>query len=119
MKEPLKSYIDATNTHNFDNVEKLIDKNAEYIFSGTTLFGVDEIRAYFEKTWSKIKDEKYWATDVKWIHESNDTMICLYRYNFSGYMNGTFITGGGRATNVFIKSKVAGEWKLIHEHLSK
>jgi len=119
MKDPLKQYIDATNTHNFDEVEKYVHKDAVYIFSGKVVSGIEDIRAYFEKTWSQIKDEKYWATDVSWIHEDENTMICLYQYNFNGYLDGKFIEGSGRATNIFTKCATTNEWKLIHEHLSK
>jgi ketosteroid isomerase-like protein len=119
MKEPLKQYIDATNTQDFDEVEKYVHQDAVYIFSGQEVKGIKDVRAYFEKTWSKIKDETYWATDVQWIHEDDQTMICLYQYHYNGYFDGKFIEGSGRATNVFIKCAVTNEWKLHHEHLSK
>ena len=119
MKEPLKQYIDATNTHDFDEVEKYVHKDAVYIFSGKVINGIKDIRAYFEKTWSQIKDEKYWTTDACWIHEDDNTMICLYQYNFNGYFDGKFTCGNGRATNIFVKCATTNEWKLIHEHLSK
>jgi len=119
MKEPLKQYIDATNTHDFDVVEQYVHSNAVYIFAGQEMKGIQTIRAYFEKTWSQIEDEKYWATDIEWIHESEQTMVCLYRYNYKGYFDGKLIEGSGRATNVFTKCTTTSNWKLIHEHLSK
>lgn len=119
MKEPLKQYIEATNTHDFDEVEKYIHEDAVYLFSGKEMKGITAVRHYFEKTWSQIEDEKYGATDIQWIHEDDQTMICLYRYHFSGYIDGKLIEGGGRATNIFTRYPSTGEWKLIHEHLSK
>ena len=119
MKEPLKQYIEATNTHNFDEVERCVHEKAVYIFSGNEMKGIDTIRSYFEKTWSNIQDEEYWATDIEWLHEDDNNMVCLYQYNYKGYLDGKLVEGFGRATNVFIKCKLTGEWKLIHEHLSK
>jgi len=119
MKEPLKRLIDATNTHNFDKVEKYVHENAVYLFSGTEMKGMEAIRAYFEKTWSTIKDEEYWATDIEWLHEDENTMVCLYQYNYKGYVNGKLVEGAGKATNIFIKCSSTNHWKLIHEHLSK
>jgi len=119
MKQPLKQYIDATNTHNFDEVEKYIHEFAEYVFSGTVVSGAVAIRDYFETTWSRIKDEKYWATEIQWIYETDTTMICLYRYNFNGFIDGKQVQGGGRATNVFTICPDTNQWKLLHEHLSK
>lgn len=40
----------------------------------------------------------------------------MYTYHYSGYVDGEFNSGSGRATNVFVL--LDGEWKLIHEHLS-
>jgi len=119
MKEPLKQYIEATNTHNFDEVEKCVHEHAVYIFSGKEMKGIEIIRAYFEKTWSTIKDEAYWATDIKWLHEAENTRVCLYQYNYKGYVDGKVVEGFGKATNIFIKCACTGKWKLIHEHLSK
>ena len=119
MKEPLKQYIEATNTHDFDVVERYVHQNAVYIFNGNEMKGLENIRAYFEKTWSRVKDEEYWATDIEWLHEDENTMVCLYRYHYKGYFDGKLVEGSGQATNVFIKCLSTNQWKLLHEHLSK
>jgi len=119
MKEPLKQYIEATNTHHFDAVEVCVHQNAVYIFSGKEMKGMEVIRAYFEKTWSRVEDEEYWATDIEWLHEDENMMVCLYQYNYKGYHDKKLIEGAGRATNIFIKCASTNQWKLIHEHLSK
>lgn len=119
FKQPLKSIIDATNTHNFDEVKKYVHKDAFYIFSGQMLTGLETIRAYFEKTWDTIKNEEYWATDVTWLHDGNTSKTCVYQYNYRGYVDGKIIEGHGQATNVFVKCEQTKDWLLIHEHLSK
>ncbi|MCG1023618.1 YybH family protein [Sutcliffiella horikoshii] len=113
----LNQYIKATNTHNFDQVEKLLHANVVYWFTNKSCTTMEEIRAFFEKAWDTIKEEVYSAKDVQWIAVDEHTATCLYTFHYEGYMNGEFISGSGRATNVFVKEE--GQWKLIHEHLSR
>jgi len=119
MKTPLKEIIEATNTHNFDEVEKLLHQDAVYTFSGTEMKGLEKIRAYFEKTWSNIEDEEYWATDIQWLHDGEESKTCIYQYNYKGYVKGALVEGFGKATNVFVKCAEKNRWLLVHEHLSK
>ena len=118
MEEILKRYIDATNTHDFNEVAKCLSENAVYYFTNKTCIGIEEIKAYFENTWSIIKDEKYWATNVNWLHSDENNLICVYQYNYSGYINNKHVDGFGRATNIFTKEISTNRWVLIHEHLS-
>ncbi|WP_339148792.1 MULTISPECIES: nuclear transport factor 2 family protein [unclassified Sutcliffiella] len=113
----LNQYIEATNTHNFDNVEKLLHANVVYWFTNSSCTTMEEIRAFFENAWDTIKEEIYSAKDVEWIAVDEHTATCLYTFHYEGYLNGEFISGSGRATNVFVKDE--GQWKLIHEHLSR
>lgn len=116
-QQALEQYIAATNTHDFSNVEKVLHPQAVYWFSDKTCTSLPEIRSYFENAWNVIKEEVYAATDVQWISADQHSATCLYTYRYEGYSNGKFVSGSGRATNVFVKTE-AGEWKLIHEHLS-
>lgn len=113
----LTQYIEATNTHNFEKVEQLLHPNAVYWFTNKSCTTMEEIRAFFENAWDTIKEEVYSAKDVQWITVDERSATCLYTYQYEGYMNGEFISGSGRATNVFVKEE--GKWKLIHEHLSR
>ncbi|MCG7317865.1 YybH family protein [Brevibacillus laterosporus] len=114
--EILDKYIEATNTHNFDEVKKLLHPNALYYFSNRTCTTHQEIQAYFENAWSIIQNEIYKAQDIQWLHKGNDSATCTYTYCYEGYMNGKYTSGQGRATNVFVKDTIG--WLLIHEHLS-
>ncbi|MGG1445316.1 nuclear transport factor 2 family protein [Brevibacillus laterosporus] len=114
--EILDKYIEATNTHNFDEVKKLLHPNALYYFSNCTCTTHQQIQAYFENAWSIIQDEIYKAQDIQWLHKGNDSATCTYTYCYEGYMNGEFTSGQGRATNIFVKDTTG--WLLIHEHLS-
>lgn len=115
-RQALTQYIDATNTHQFDNVKELLDVDAVYWFPNKTCTTIEEIGAYFERTWQTIEDEVYRATNVEWIAVGEDMATCLYIYKWRGYYKGELREGSGRATNVL--KKVNGEWKFVHEHLS-
>ncbi|MCM3784176.1 nuclear transport factor 2 family protein [Neobacillus mesonae] len=113
----LKRYIDATNTHHFENVRQLLDERAVYWFSDRSCSTLPEIQHYFEEAWKTIQEEVYSAHDIKWITASEQTAVCIYRYEYEGYLKGEWTKGSGRATNVFQKDG-NNEWKLVHEHLS-
>lgn len=116
-QEALEAYIAATNTHDFDQVARLLDEEAVYWFSDRSCTTLDEIRTYFEHAWDVIRDEVYRAEDVEWIVSDAYSAVCIYTYHFKGYNQGAFTAGSGRATNVFVRN-TEGEWKLKHEHLS-
>ncbi|WP_042477301.1 YybH family protein [Bacillus ndiopicus] len=116
-EQALTDYIEATNTHDFTNVKQMLHPNVVYWFTNQNCTTMIEIQHYFENAWETIKEEVYEAKDVQWLVTNQDTATCLYTYSYSGYHNREFVSGQGRATNVFVKNK-HGEWKLIHEHLS-
>ncbi|WP_293786061.1 GNAT family N-acetyltransferase [uncultured Aeromicrobium sp.] len=112
----LEAYLAATNTHEFDNVARLLAPDAVYFFGDATCAGVDEVRAYFERTWAMIPDETYGAEDVDWVARSEDAAVAIYTYHWDGTINGQKHAGAGRATNVF--TRTSHGWRLTHEHLS-
>ncbi len=116
VKESLQAYIDATNTHNFEQVKKLLNVNAIYMFSDQTCTNIDDIQRYFERAWTIIEQEIYTISNVEWLYIHDSSATCIYTYHYEGYKLGQFVKGSGRATNVFVKEN--GTWKLIHEHLS-
>ncbi len=116
-RKALQDYIDATNTHNFNNVKSVIEPGAVYWFTDKTCTSLAEIKHYFETAWDTIHEEVYTASDVRWVTIDDHSATCTYTYKYEGFYKGEFVTGSGRATNVF-KTNENGEWKLIHEHLS-
>ncbi|WP_096186586.1 YybH family protein [Evansella halocellulosilytica] len=116
-QDALEQYIVATNSHRFENVKNILHEDAVYWFTDKTCATMQEIQQYFERAWELIKDEVYSATDVHWLTVDEKSATCIYMYRYEGYVNGEFVSGSGRATNVFIKED-HGSWKLIHEHLS-
>ncbi|GLC89525.1 nuclear transport factor 2 family protein [Lysinibacillus piscis] len=115
-QQALERYITATNSHHFQQVQELLHPQAVYWFSDKTCTTFEEIGAYFNHAWHVIQEEVYSATDVQWLMVDNASATCVYTYHYEGYYNGEFVSGSGRATNIFVK--VEGKWLLIHEHLS-
>ncbi|MEC0248091.1 nuclear transport factor 2 family protein [Paenibacillus chitinolyticus] len=117
FQKALEAYIAATNTHDFNEVEKLLHPQAVYWFTDKSCTTAEQIRTYFENAWDLIREEVYSVRDVQWIAEGPRSAACIYTYVWEGYHKGEFVSGSGRGTNVFVKD-AAGEWKLVHEHLS-
>lgn len=67
--EILNTYIAATNTHNFEEVQKVLHKDAVYFFSDQTCTTHQAIQTYFENAWTIVKDENYEARNVYWLHQ--------------------------------------------------
>ncbi|WP_017471546.1 YybH family protein [Amphibacillus jilinensis] len=116
-QQALDAYIEATNSHDFKQVKQILADDAVYWFTDQTCTTPDQIQNYFETAWTIIQEEVYQARDVKWISTDATSATCLYTYYYEGYIDGSFVSGSGRATNVFVKNS-ENEWKLIHEHLS-
>ncbi len=116
VKETLQAYINATNTHEFEQVKKLLNENAIYMFSDQTCTNMHEIQHYFERAWTIIEKEVYSISNIEWLYIHSSSATCIYTYHYEGYKQGQFVKGSGRATNVFVKEN--GAWQLIHEHLS-
>ena len=116
FNKALEAYIQATNTHDFREVAKLLHPDAIYWFSDKTCDSLEDIEQYFTHSWDVIKEEVYAASDIRWVAKGEDHATCIYTYHYQGYLEEAFVSGSGRATNVFVL--VGGEWKLIHEHLS-
>lgn len=115
-QEILKKYEIDINKCNFDLLAPLISTDCKFWFTSGTNIGLEQTRKAFEKTWSMIKDEKYWLTDVQWIAESDQVAVCTYTYNWKGLIDGKEMQGNGRGTSCFRKE--SDGWKIIHEHLS-
>lgn len=115
-KNALEHYIAATNSHDFSQVKEILHPDAVYWFTDKTCTTHEEIGNYFNNAWNMIKEEVYSAADVQWIAVDEKAATCIYTFHYEGYFDGKFVSGSGRATNVF--KTVNGQWKLIHEHLS-
>lgn len=117
LEQFLKQYETATNTHDFNHVASLIAKEAVYWFSDGSFVGIDEIRKAFINTWNKIREEKYRIDNIQWVSCTDTAAVCIYNFHWEGIVDGEKLSGHGRGTNVI--GKVDGQWKMLHEHLSR
>jgi ketosteroid isomerase-like protein len=112
----LAHYEATTNSHNFDEVAPLIAENAVYWFGDGSHIGHAAIRAAFEAAWTVVAEEVYRISDVHWLAAGDGTAACIYRYSWTGLVNGVARSGHGRGTNVL--ANAGGVWRIVHEHLS-
>jgi ketosteroid isomerase-like protein len=117
VKNFIKLYEEATNSHEFNNVVELIHEDALYRFTDGDFNGIDEIKSAFEITWNKIQNETYKISDLKIINIDNNSATFTYTFNWSGIVDGTEKSGNGRGTNVIVNSQ--NKIQCIYEHLSK
>ena len=118
MEKTFEAYMAAINTHDFSQVAKLFHENAVFCYSGEMKTDLEKVKAFHENFWNKVNDSKWWATDVKIIHSDNKCHVYTYQYNYSGYVEGEYVEGNGRSTDIFVKNYLTGQWELLHEHSS-
>ena len=117
IKDFLKRYEDATNTHVFSNVTDLIHHEATYRFTDDNFVGIEAIQYAFESTWDSIKNETYSLSNPKRLVADLNSASISYTFNWSGVVDGVQKSGSGRGTNVIIRN--GDKLQFIHEHLSK
>ena len=115
--EHMKFYEAKINLRRFDDVEPLISPHALFWFTDGAHRGITEIRAAFERTWATLQNEIYWLEDLEWIGLSDSVASCTYRFCWKAEIDGEIFEGTGRGTTVLRVEN--GEWKIIHEHLSR
>jgi ketosteroid isomerase-like protein len=116
LNEFIRTYEQATNSHDITQLIPLIAPGAVYWFSDGSHRGGEAILAAIAETFATIHDEIYQINDLEWITYSDDHAVCRYRFAWTGTIEGRLRSGSGRGTNVLINS--AGTWQMLHEHLS-
>ncbi|NEM97423.1 YybH family protein [Pontibacter burrus] len=112
----MQQYVTATNSHNFANVQPLLQPDAVYWFNKKESRGLPEIEASFNESWNYLPDEVYGIEDITWLSIDKRIATCIYTYTYQGTHNGKSIQGKGRGTTILVKEN--GNWKIAHEHLS-
>ena len=115
--ELMKAYESATARHDLVATLDLIAADALYWFSdGTSHRGHDAICAVLEHNFAVISDEHYAIEDLVWLAETPEVAACVYRFAWSGVIDGTAADGSGRGTSVVAQR--GDRWLVVHEHLS-
>lgn len=112
----IKAYEAALASQNWDLVAPLIHPDACVTFSnGSIHIGIDAIAEAYKRNFDLIKNEKYSISDVHWIDADETFAVYIFKFSWSGIIQGQQAQGSGRGTVVI--SQENGRWKLIAEHL--
>jgi len=113
-----EQFLKEYETSDLEHTIGMIAEDAVYWFSdGTHHVGKQEVEAAFRHNFESIQDEKYSLHDVKWILQTEDAAVCIFRFAWSGIVRGEPASGEGRGTAVL--KREGDSWRMAHEHLSK
>jgi len=113
----LEAYEEAANSRDFSKVAPFIADDATFWFTNGQFSGKEAIRKAFEDTWQNIQDETYTISDVKWAAATYWASACTYAFKSDGIVDGKRQVYEGHGTNIV--RRIAGRWRVVHEHLSK
>ena len=100
-----------------DGSLELIADDAVYLWSnGDAMIGKAAIAEGLQQNWQGIQNDTYHTTDVTWIVRSDDVAACVYRFAWTGDVDGKAVGGSGRGSEIL--RKINGEWRTVLEHLS-
>lgn len=116
IRDFLKRYEVATNTHDFANVAPLIHADAQYRFTDGDFAGIEAIQKAFEDTWARIQNETYLISDLKVVNADARSASVSYTFHWSGMVDGQSKSSAGRGTNVLVKGDAG--LQCVYEHLS-
>ncbi|MBE7494892.1 MAG: nuclear transport factor 2 family protein [Verrucomicrobiaceae bacterium] len=111
----LSAYVEALNTHSWDQIAPHVAADAVFIFTEDTFIGQAAAKAAFEKTFKLIENEVFSLHDIQWTAITNDVATCHYEFRWKGLISGQESSGGGRGTTIL--RKVDDQWLVAHEHL--
>lgn len=111
----LSAYVEALNTHSWDQIAAHVAEDAVFIFTEDTFTGHTAAQAAFEKTFALIQNEHFSLHDIVWTIITDDVAACRYEFRWKGLISGQEASGGGRGTTILRKTN--GRWLIAHEHL--
>lgn len=100
-----------------DGTLQLIGDDAVYFWSnGEALFGKEAIADGLRRNFEGIQNDTFETFDVTWLARSDDVAVCVYRFRWTGEVDGKTVGGRGRGTSAL--RCIDGQWQTVHEHLS-
>lgn len=106
------------NAKDLDGTLELIADDAVYFWSnGSAMFGKPAIAEGLKATFAGIQNDSYEALDVTWLVETDDVAACVFRFHWTGEIDGKRASGRGRGASVL--RRIDGEWRTVHENLSQ
>jgi ketosteroid isomerase-like protein len=95
----------------------LLTEDVVFFYSnGTVICGKEAFSAVMTASWSRVEDYRYATLASHWLVKSEAMASLIYRFEWSGRVQGQGVGGAGRGTRVF--SRDSAGWRLAHEHLS-
>ena len=97
---------------------ELIADDAVYFWSnGAAMFGKEQIAQAMQANFEGIQNDVYEVRDLTWLVDSPDVAVAVYRFQWTGELEGKPASGRGRGASVI--KRIEGEWRTVHEHLSQ
>lgn len=116
--EFMRRYAENTDAHRLEATLAMIADDAVYLFSdGTSHLNKAAIADVLARNFAAISDETYRIHDVRWLVRGDDAAACVYRFEWSGSIDGKPASGSGRGTSVL--RRAGDSWLVVHEHLSR
>lgn len=99
--EFMRAYEAATNAHDLAGTLGPIADDAIYLFSDQSAhIGKEAIGKALAANFKAISDETYRIGDSRWLITSQEIAACVYKFEWSGEIDGKPINGSGRGTTV-------------------
>lgn len=96
---------------------ELIADDAVYFWSnGAAMFGKQAIGEGLATNFRAIEDDTYDVSDVVWLVHSADAAACVFKFSWTGFIDGEPASGTGRGASVFRRGVLG--WQIVHENLS-
>jgi ketosteroid isomerase-like protein len=106
------------NAKDLPGTMELIADDAVYFWSnGAAMFGKEQIAQGMRAGFEGIQNDVYEVRDLTWLVDSPDVAVAVYRFQWTGEVEGKPASGRGRGASVI--KRIEGEWRTVHEHLSQ
>ena len=113
-----RELVRRMNAKDLAGTMELIADDAVYFWSnGAAMFGKDEIAEGIKDVSETIQNDVYEVLDLTWLIETPDVAVAVYRFQWTGEVDGEPASGRGRGASVL--RRIDGEWRTVHENLSQ
>ena len=113
-----RELVRRMNAKDLPGTLELIADDAVYFWSnGAAMFGKTAIAEALKANFDGIRNDTYETLEVTWLVETEETAVCVFRFQWTGEIAGKPASGRGRGASVL--KRVNGEWRTVHENLSR
>ncbi|HEY1708830.1 MAG TPA: nuclear transport factor 2 family protein [Rhizomicrobium sp.] len=116
--EVKRELVRRMNAKDLAGTMELIADDAVYFWSnGSAMRGKAAIAAAMQANFDSIRNDTYETLDVTWLVQTDEVAVCVFRFRWTGEINGMQTSGKGRGASVL--KRVDGAWRTVHENLSQ